>query len=211
MLVIVFPSDMMAVEVSNINTFSFIDVREVVGPGFIKRFIQNLITALSDDIYINKLRNEQKLFMYEDLKIHYLSIFNDNFVKGVFARCESHLRNGYLNQLPVNISENNEYKKYKQVLAAIVCSFNDSICLNKNSSDYYRRRCDEYSSSLSHIPSDPDNLESLSESMVALRLSEPTNMASEHSFQELFRWFTLIYELKFIFGDINSKILNLNF
>ncbi|KII70866.1 hypothetical protein RF11_14596 [Thelohanellus kitauei] len=81
-----------------------------------KQFIEKLIIALRDEIYINKLRNEKKLFLYEDIKSHYHAMVTDDFIKSVFAGCESYLRNGLQNQLPVNTTGNDQYKKYKRLI-----------------------------------------------------------------------------------------------
>ncbi|KII61037.1 hypothetical protein RF11_01754 [Thelohanellus kitauei] len=178
--------------------------------GFFKQFVEKLIIALSDDIYIMKLQNERKLYLYEDLRSHYLTIIKDDLIQSVFERCESYLHNEFRNQISQNNTENDEYIKYKRILADLVCSFNESTYLDKNTSDHYIRLCDENSSSLK-ITSDPDNIENLSQSMDSLRLSSPTRIATEPSFQTLFRWLNLIYELKFIFGDVTSKFTNLIF
>ncbi|KII61038.1 hypothetical protein RF11_02283 [Thelohanellus kitauei] len=158
-----------------------------------------------------KLENEQKLFMYEDLKSHYLSIIKDDFMKNMFDRCGSYLRNGLHNQYPENNYENDEYKRYKRVLAAIIGSFNDRNYLDRNTSNYYMRWLDEYSSSSSQMTSDIDDFNRLAESMETLNLSSPLNIPTEPSLKELLKWFTLIYEFKFIFGDISCKFTNLNF
>ncbi|KII67520.1 hypothetical protein RF11_05131 [Thelohanellus kitauei] len=57
----------------------------------IQGFLKDLILALRDEIYIYKIKRNQKLFPYEDLKTNYISIFKDDLINHVFSRCTSEI------------------------------------------------------------------------------------------------------------------------
>ncbi|KII67301.1 hypothetical protein RF11_07724 [Thelohanellus kitauei] len=170
----------------------------------IKNLLQDLIEALTNDDYINKLISEQKLFMYEDVKTDYLMIIKQSFIKICFLRCELSLRLTSDNQGP-EIFENNSYNRCKEVLTKTISSFNESNYLDKNSASLFMRWCGIISSDCSNSHSYLDDIDSLSDAMRVASISEQPNTRCGIHIQAILRWFTLIYEMKFIFMDINSK------
>ncbi|KII73897.1 hypothetical protein RF11_15598 [Thelohanellus kitauei] len=172
----------------------------------IRNFLYNLIWALSDDIYIHKLENEKKLFMYEDLKSQDLTIMNEDFMKSVFSGCRTHLQNDIQSQNLETRSENGEFEYHAHVLEWVVLSFNNSNCLNMNSLYNYMRFSNEYYAKTFKIQNDPN----ISDGDSVSNESKHTYISRKPQFEALLRWFVLIFELKFIFGDINSKFGNLN-
>ncbi|KII72821.1 hypothetical protein RF11_14914 [Thelohanellus kitauei] len=63
----------------------------------LKRILQDLINALSDERYITKPKNGTKLLIYEDLKRYNVSIITKDFITNVFSGRESHLWHAYDN------------------------------------------------------------------------------------------------------------------
>ncbi|KII71334.1 hypothetical protein RF11_05244 [Thelohanellus kitauei] len=163
----------------------------------IKRFIRDVILALSDDSYIKKLQSEQKLLLYEDLKDIHLSMISSAYIEDVFTRCHRIIHNqckyesfdGYGNE---------GYAFYQKALTKTVLSFYESIFFDSNTGDGYLYMLENYSNSSSNIPSYPDNCgnepgpTSDSQTIYLGKLSIPA----------ILRWFILMFEMKFLFGDI---------
>ncbi|KII67299.1 hypothetical protein RF11_07722 [Thelohanellus kitauei] len=132
-------------------------------------------------------------------------IINEDFIKICFSRCELRLRHIYENQAP-EIFENNSYQRCKEVLTKTIRSFNESNYLDKNRASLFMRWCDIISSDCSNSPDYPDDIDSLSDAMRVASISEQPNTRCGIHIQAILRFFTLIYEMKFIFMGTNSKI-----
>ncbi|KII66380.1 hypothetical protein RF11_13614 [Thelohanellus kitauei] len=170
----------------------------------IEIILYGLIRSLSDGTYISKLQSEKALFIYEDLKINTLPILNGTFIKSIFSQCESEM----LKTIESPISENSgnpEHNTRKELMAMIIHSFNESCFLDEDKKNslmrFYNTQCNHSSVVSSHDNSHDGLLESMSNSPLIQRIP----------FTWFFRLFILIFEFKFIFGDIDSKLDNLTF
>ncbi|KII61986.1 hypothetical protein RF11_14143 [Thelohanellus kitauei] len=176
----------------------------------VKNTLKQIITELSDKIYINKLQNHQKLLMYQHLKNKHLKIIDQNFIKNVFLGLRSYLWNNYKNQEP-EIFETNIYNVYKQVMANILHSFNEFNYLDINTAHTLMRKCNANPSDFAPINVGHANSEMMHDSNICSIISQQTNTYPKIPVDALLKFFTLIYELKFIFGDTNSRFDDFNF
>ncbi|KII69866.1 hypothetical protein RF11_02796 [Thelohanellus kitauei] len=171
-------------------------------------FLFDLILTLSNDKYVSKLQNDRNLFLYEDIKSTHISMLDEDIIKHVFLKCESDLSNAFQTQENTD-SENGRYKMYEQVMVWTVISFNEQNFLSRHTAQYYITQLQDYNPS--NILSSHENSGSSSVSTLSSNTPEESETYFEHPFQTLVRCFMEIYELKFIFGGINSKFTNLNF
>ncbi|KII70467.1 hypothetical protein RF11_02125 [Thelohanellus kitauei] len=156
-------------------------------------------------MYINKLQEKQKLSLFEDAQNNLLCILDENLINNIFSWPESEIFNHVFSEISEN-TEDDKYKKYKQIMADVILSFNESNYLGKDKANHYTELCNLHSHNLSPIKSIPDN----SGTIVASNTSPPSTLLHNLPFLGLLRYFILIFELKFIFGDIDSKLENLN-
>ncbi|KII61984.1 hypothetical protein RF11_14141 [Thelohanellus kitauei] len=147
--------------------------------------------------------------MYEDLKSKHLTIINDDFIKSVFSGLQSYLLNTSKNQEP-EVFETNAYNVYKQVMASTLHSFNESNYLEKNTAHTFMGKCNANPSNFTTIDVRHTNSETMHDTNVSSNIPDQTNTGHIIPIDALLKFFTLIYELKFIFGDINSKLDNFN-
>ncbi|KII72805.1 hypothetical protein RF11_11154 [Thelohanellus kitauei] len=125
-------------EFPSLKRHSFNESYTSIHSTMIQGFIEELIFALSDELYIQKLKTEKKLLMYENVKKNYLTMFPDDFIDEVFSRC----RWDILDKPSYRISENSmndQYKTHNRVFRSIIASFNDFKYLNTNQADSYLR------------------------------------------------------------------------
>ncbi|KII72363.1 hypothetical protein RF11_04919 [Thelohanellus kitauei] len=166
--------------------------------------MRGLILAVSDKTYINKIKSEQKLIFYEDLKDNHLSNINENFFKGIIERCSFHDSDVF--DFDSTEEYGKEYKMYKHVLAKILYSFNRMNYLDRRVAYDYIELCENYKHHLQLIIDcqceDEDMDESISYPFCIYLNKLPV--------QALLKFVIIIYEIKFIFGDINSKCPDLN-
>ncbi|KII74275.1 hypothetical protein RF11_09091 [Thelohanellus kitauei] len=130
----------------------------------INQYLHRLIYSLSDEIYTNKLKWEQKLYLFENLKCCYLKIFSEELIQSVFTGCESHLLDMFKDESP-EVVGNNAYEIYSDIMCLVVQIFNDSNYLEKSTADSLRKLCDEFSNEILPISSyvyDSDNVEDTS-------------------------------------------------
>ncbi|KII62575.1 hypothetical protein RF11_05205 [Thelohanellus kitauei] len=171
-----------------------------------QNFLAELIVALSDQTYINKVQNEKKLLMYEDLKNCDLAVINYDLIREVFIGCESNLRGAFDNEL-YDCRTVSEYKMYKHVMAKIVLIFNESKFLDQKTADYYTKLFfpKDSSSIIKYIYDRDEN------SYFSLASDVASNKSSLYNLQLLFvfKLFKLVYEMKFIFCDIDSRFPNI--
>ncbi|KII61925.1 hypothetical protein RF11_07533 [Thelohanellus kitauei] len=173
--------------------------------GRIKSFMRDLIMALSDEEYINKLQNEKKLFLYEDLKDNYLWIISPDLFQGVLEKCGIHLFYVNENMIPENI-ENEEYIIIKQIMTRIVRSFNKSMFFDKNTSESYLKMFDDSANISPPSTSYCHTYENLLDQVDSTENYGRRYLLNVMTFRELLRLFILVYEMKFMFADIDSKI-----
>ncbi|KII60649.1 hypothetical protein RF11_10513 [Thelohanellus kitauei] len=138
-------------------------------------------------------------------------MIDQDFIKDLFSRCELHLINDIQKHLPKKISENNDFRTYKQVMAWVLLSFNESNYINFRTSNYYLGLCLKRLNYLPEFKDYPDNYGIIRDDTSVSTTSEETNIYYQTAFRALFRSFILIFELKYIFGDINSKYEKLDF
>ncbi|KII73825.1 hypothetical protein RF11_08196 [Thelohanellus kitauei] len=172
----------------------------------IKRFIHGLLDALSDETYINKLQTEQSLYLYEGLKSGYLSKINDKCIKEIFSKNASCISDFFYGRTP-KLYRNTEYKTYKTVLAMIIISFYESNYMDKRSADYCLKLIEGNSETPSEIQVYSDYVENSFDNIV----DTDTKISNKLSIPALLRLFILMFEMKFIFDDLDSKFDGLNF
>ncbi|KII66390.1 hypothetical protein RF11_15396 [Thelohanellus kitauei] len=168
-------------------------------------FLRKLTSALSDEKYIKKLQEDQKLYLYEDLKKTHLFILDIDLINDVFSKCEAQLLKD-THKLPEN-SEIPGFKDYKDIMEMTLVSFHESNYLSKNNDDSDMSLHEEYSSNLSHNPQYQDHTGLISVS----NISQESFVNTKNTLVRLLRLFTLIYQQKFIFGDLRSKSPSLEF
>ncbi|KII66667.1 hypothetical protein RF11_12695 [Thelohanellus kitauei] len=165
--------------------------------------------ALSDETYINKLKSEKTLFMYEDLKSNLLSIIDESIIKIVLSGCETILRRSQYGSPECFGSD--EYKLYRHVLTMILLSFNEFNYFYKKKADYYISLVNDNSGNSCDIQGYSDDSHSTSDSKSDSDSSFVSIQFYKLPFPALLRWFMFIYEVKFIFAGIDTKLTNLNF
>ncbi|KII63631.1 hypothetical protein RF11_10722 [Thelohanellus kitauei] len=175
----------------------------------INRYLNNLISSLSDEEYINKLQEQQKLDHNENVKSIYIRIFSEDLIARVFTRCESYLLDKFKDESP-EVVGSDAYAIYNNVMMVIVRIFNDSNYLEKSIADSLKKLNDEFSSESLPTSSDVVNSDNVADTSIFSTISSYVDSNGNHPFKALFRWFTLIYEFKFIFGDINCKFTKMN-
>ncbi|KII74508.1 hypothetical protein RF11_10584 [Thelohanellus kitauei] len=109
----------------------------------IEKFMRQLISALSDDLYINKVKEEQKLVFYEDLNINYLSMIDENLIKNVFSMCKSRTLDVYKFIACDNIQELTDYRTYRKLISLLVLSFRQSNYLCQGTAKYLLKFLDD--------------------------------------------------------------------
>ncbi|KII71872.1 hypothetical protein RF11_07602 [Thelohanellus kitauei] len=175
------------------------------GLGQAKTFMRSLISSLSNDKYASIILESKKLCFYEDVKNKHLSIINDDLIQRIFSKCESHLADAIKTEL-LEVYINDEYKMFTETLANIIYSFNESNKLEKTKAYSYLRLCDNYTNNLSRTPNSEDKSGSPSEVKTDSNTSANRSLLHTLPFSALLKLFVLIYELKFIYGDLNSKL-----
>ncbi|KII67016.1 hypothetical protein RF11_07555 [Thelohanellus kitauei] len=175
----------------------------------IKDFVKYFTLALSDRVYIHKIKTDKKLFMYENLSKD-LTMISENFIKYVFSECESKIIDELNLWMPEYIGCD-EYKIYTKIFTSLVSSFNDSNYVTENMADYFLMCADSDSSILSQNPINIDSSGHSHDSKKNFGPLEHVYSSHQPSFLCVLRWFMLIYEMKFIFGDINYKFTNMTF
>ncbi|KII65527.1 hypothetical protein RF11_10730 [Thelohanellus kitauei] len=184
---------------------------------YFSNFIYQLIFGLSGKRYILKIQQSKKLDFYEDLDSCCFSILTADLINDVLSKYESHLLNNILPKSPES-EDIKELQHYKNIIENMVISFNKSNYLDQANADYYLKMYEDYyinfNEDFSDIMMKFSNLNINSE-------NNGTNdersgsldkiLYFQNTLQPLLRWFTLIYETKFIFKDPNFKYHNINF
>ncbi|KII65449.1 hypothetical protein RF11_01054 [Thelohanellus kitauei] len=134
-------------------------------------------------------------------------IIEEGFIRGIFWECDQHLTKTFNNQTP-EIFQNSNYKRCKQVLMKIVLLFNESNYLDNHSARLLMRWWDD-SIHTYNFHGFSENNRNVSDGNLASIIPETTNYGIP--IEGSLSWFTLIYEKKFVFGDIKSKLKKLEF
>ncbi|KII69856.1 hypothetical protein RF11_02785 [Thelohanellus kitauei] len=159
----------------------------------IKRFVKNLILALSDEWHIYKVENERKLHLFESFKNVNLSIFNDDYIMKTLSKSYKHLRNSYSYYSP----QPDESK----ALAMTNHTFNQYGCIPRTNLDYLLQLCEGQNTPgrYENIPDLPNLLQSY-----------PHLIFIDHlPFPALLKWMIYFFEMKFVFGEDNCKAENI--
>ncbi|KII64506.1 hypothetical protein RF11_12617 [Thelohanellus kitauei] len=158
--------------------------------------------SLSSEDYINELKENYKRRMYEDNKSNSLFAISDDLINMIFTKLEFHLLDD-MRYKSLDDHVEPEFKKYKQIMAILVHIFNESNYLDESTADYLTKLCNTNSSYSCISGTISDSMHVSNISSTAVSLQNPPLLV-------LLLWFSLIYEIKFIYGDINSKFYNLN-
>ncbi|KII67017.1 hypothetical protein RF11_07556 [Thelohanellus kitauei] len=172
-----------------------------------KNFAYDLILALSDSAYIDKLQSDSNLFMYEYLKSHDISAMTKDFINSVCLECESYLSYVVENRIP-EVYGHAEYILQLHISLLIVNSFNSSTYLDKMKRDFFMRCLHENAQTVLDSKSYPEKSNTSSE-IISHGIAAPQVIkCCQLSFEDILRWFILIYEHKFIFGRRDSTFEN---
>ncbi|KII71979.1 hypothetical protein RF11_10236 [Thelohanellus kitauei] len=185
------------------NRLEFSEVYLAKNPAEFQSFIKSLIIPLSDERLTSRLQEQKETFLNEYLKSSELALIKDDFFKSVFSKCANHLSKTCIDKKPDD-SDYAQCKIFKQVFTRIVVSLNESYIMDKDTVDSCLALCQIDMRESSKIQPIQNNSLSISQFL------EDSKNYKNVSFSILLKWFTLIYELKFIFGDTNSKFDNLN-
>ncbi|KII61848.1 hypothetical protein RF11_10174 [Thelohanellus kitauei] len=101
-----------------------------------------------------------------------------------------------------------DYKICKKVMASMILLFNESNYLLKDTTEYFLRLFDDHFTISSQIEN-TNNLGSIPDSTLIRDASSKKIILYTLHFHSLLRWFILIFEMKFIFGDIDAKFNNI--
>ncbi|KII73616.1 hypothetical protein RF11_02974 [Thelohanellus kitauei] len=135
------------------------------------------------------------------MKSSHLSIINEDFIKVVFSECESHLRQAFDDESDQG-PEYDEYKMCTKTLATTILLFDESNYLDEATLKYYLRLLKVNLRNQEHIPGCSDDSGGMSDSNT---LPHPP-LLYKLPFLAILIWYTLLFEMKFIFGDINYKL-----
>ncbi|KII73873.1 hypothetical protein RF11_10063 [Thelohanellus kitauei] len=175
----------------------------------IQSIVKDLIEGLNDVTHFFKLRGKDTLFHHEDLKSNEVRIIDEDFINSVFSTCESHLKNAFDNQIS-EVSRQKHYIYYKLIMAKTILSFNQNSYLDHNRTEYVLRNRIVGSINSSDFYGTEYKNDDLFDAIYDCIKSEETNSCFQKHIQGMLRWFTLIYEMKFIFLNIHSKFPKLN-
>ncbi|KII63360.1 hypothetical protein RF11_05946 [Thelohanellus kitauei] len=126
-------------------TFIFREKNALLELPKLQNFLRQLICALTDEEYIKKIQENQKLEFYDDIKSHNHSIINRKFIKNLFGKFDDSLQYDNNDYIPES-SDISEFLAYKNAMEEILILFNESIYLDQNTADYYRCIFEKYSS-----------------------------------------------------------------
>ncbi|KII72920.1 hypothetical protein RF11_14493 [Thelohanellus kitauei] len=148
--------------------------------------------------------------MYEDLRTNHLSVISQDFINLIFSVNESNLRMIFQRESNTDFSTN-EVGTYREIFSAILISFNQLNYLDETlATEFVVELLNFHSSNSSNVPSSPDHSDlNMSESSIYSDTTE--NEYQPETYRMMLSWFVLIYEAKFIFGNIHLSFSNLRF
>ncbi|KII68947.1 hypothetical protein RF11_13560 [Thelohanellus kitauei] len=112
--------------------------------------------------------------------------------------------NSYQNQI-FRVHENDDYINVNQDMSLTVLLFNLSSYLDKNTVDHIKSICSANSSHSSSIPSRTNDPNNGFDSIDLFYISAQKFINKRPRLPMLFQLFILIFEMKLVSGDINSK------
>ncbi|KII66223.1 hypothetical protein RF11_14745 [Thelohanellus kitauei] len=174
----------------------------------ITKFIFDLILALGDETYTEKIKADERLYLYEDLKRCHLSLIDDDFIKNMFFKCRWDVitrRNYFTNKE----YDNSKCKIENTIMQMAVLAFNESNFFNEDEVTFYMSLFKVIDETSLQVPS-TINPRLMSTPKSCQNSSQSKNLYLKPTFREIFRVFILIYEMKFIFGDMKLKFVDLN-
>ncbi|KII72201.1 hypothetical protein RF11_08371 [Thelohanellus kitauei] len=147
--------------------------------------------------------------MFEDIKSTIIPMISDDFIKHVFSSCQTYLFETHTINL-FDVSEHLKFNKYRCVMAKLIQLFNKSNVHDTLKAIDRILLChtDSTASSMSYSTNDSG---SVSVSNLISHNTSTARKRDKSSILGLLSLFTLIFELKFIFGHITSTIDNFNF
>ncbi|KII65947.1 hypothetical protein RF11_09407 [Thelohanellus kitauei] len=167
----------------------------------IKKFINDLIIALSNGQYISKLKRDGQLFLYENLKNVNLSMIENKFISLLFNKCFSQTVGSI--QCPEAIdTPHDEHETCRKRFKSILISFNKSNYLSKKNANLHLSSIEMHDENVCQIPPETDKSGFLN--VLYTVKKKPL------TFQQLFRLFIMVFEMRFIYDDIKSYILGLD-
>ncbi|KII74913.1 hypothetical protein RF11_07425 [Thelohanellus kitauei] len=114
-------------------------------------FMNDLILALSSDMYNQKLLTEKQLFMYEFIKINCLSNIKVDLIRSIFSRCRSDMTTDSQDWIPAKLGTS-EYKIHNYIFGFLLNHFNEFTILENYDRDNYLKLCAGNYTNLSEIP-----------------------------------------------------------
>ncbi|KII64809.1 hypothetical protein RF11_09771 [Thelohanellus kitauei] len=132
------------------------------------------------------------------------SMISSDLIKSVFVKYESYLCNEFKCDLPEILSENEEFVKNSYQMCMIIISFNNSEYRDGDIRSYSTHPGVKYQNYLKRRY----GCDRCKSQFDAKQYSNPLERAS---FPALVRLLFLLYEIKFIYGDINSRINTFHF
>ncbi|KII74949.1 hypothetical protein RF11_01251 [Thelohanellus kitauei] len=97
------------------------------------------------------------------------------------------------------------YFMYQKIMHLVLISLKESNYLRRHTADFLLKFCDGNSEKSSLTESDFKKLKEMSEAIIVSDTAEKVNKFNLSKIPLLLRLFPLIFEIKFIFGDIDFK------
>ncbi|KII64814.1 hypothetical protein RF11_09776 [Thelohanellus kitauei] len=163
----------------------------------VDKFMEGLTIFISSKKYIDIMKTIHKVDMVEYRNTNPCSMISPDLIKSVFVEYESYLCNDFQCDFPEIWSENAELKEKSYIMSLTIILFNNSEYCDGDYTKYLKRMAKKYHNFLK-VRYGCDCCKSECD---ANQYSNPIERAS---FPGLTRFFFLLYELKFIYGDINS-------
>ncbi|KII61668.1 hypothetical protein RF11_12120 [Thelohanellus kitauei] len=166
--------------------------------------------ALSDELYIKQLQEHEKLFLYEDIKSTCISMIPNAFLIHIFSESGAGTSEIFQVRL-LNDLVYSKYMEYNDLMKIIIESFNVSNYIEYSKAVDYLVLCRKDTRQLPHIRFISNNTLNIYYLTFG---SETLEYAKKHDrsfFLGRLKWFGLIFELKFIFGNIRGKFGDFNF
>ncbi|KII67469.1 hypothetical protein RF11_07461 [Thelohanellus kitauei] len=154
------------------------------------------------------MKRKQNMEIYQDQKRKCNSILDDHFIKILFLKrgkelIYSKMYNGS------DDPDDPEFIMYKYMLKMIANSFNKLNYLDNDTAQYITDIFDAEYDNWSEIPNEDIYCRTVSEGKNEYYILSLRDESHEPNFLTYLTWFTLNFEHKFLFREIDSKFLNL--
>ncbi|KII65762.1 hypothetical protein RF11_07941 [Thelohanellus kitauei] len=189
--------------------FTSKDATRTINIHQINEFVFKFIFALSDPNYIKKLEDDRHLYLYEDIQSMLQSAINKVFIQNVFSRLVPMVYQNVQPLIPSTIMDVEAFQVNRWVMTIALMTFNAGNSIDQSTANYL------WNFSVSNPPIQlqhnltHDHL-SLPESINSPDMRVNSKIAYTTPFPYLLICFMLIFELKFIYGDIQDKFYNLS-